>query len=507
VLTSLLTIAGVSCALSLVLTPLARALAARFRLVDCPDGRRKVHARATPVAGGMAILASCALALAGAAAFFPAAGEQFLARGQALLGLALAAVTICAVGVADDYGALRGRHKLAGQFLAVVVLVCFGIRVTNIHLFGWDIDLGLLAVPFTAAWLLGAINSLNLIDGLDGLLTTVALIISLALAVLAALQGQWVAACLAGALAGALLGFLRYNFPPASVFLGDSGSMLIGLLVGTLAVQGSMKGPATVALATPAALLTVPFFDTAAAIIRRKLTGRSIYTTDRGHLHHCLLRHGFSNRGVLLWVALFCLLTVCGALASQALQSELFAVMSALAVVAILVASRMFGHVECVLVKERLLAAVGSFCSWRAPRRARQIQVRLQGSADWKGLWDALVACAARLNVKMLRLNVNAPALHEGYHAQWGDVRDDAEESTLWRAEIPLTVRGQLLGRLEVSGPRDQEAMWLKIAAVAEVLERFEVLGPGATVSTVAAPALTGVRPPLSEVNPVAARS
>jgi UDP-GlcNAc:undecaprenyl-phosphate GlcNAc-1-phosphate transferase len=506
VLTSLLTIAGASCGLSLVLTPLARALAARFNLVDRPDGRRKVHARATPVAGGVAILVSCTAGLAAALAVSPAAREQFLAHGRGLLGLALAAVTICAVGVADDCRALRGRHKVAGQLLAVAVLLCFGTRVTHIHLFGWDIDLGLLAVPLTAAWLLGAINSLNLLDGLDGLLCSVALIISLALAALAALQGQWVAACLAGALAGALLGFLRYNFPPASVFLGDSGSMLLGLVIGTLAIEGSMKGPATVALATPTALLTIPIFDTAAAIVRRKLTGRSIYTTDRGHLHHCLLRHGLSNRGVLLWVSLFCLLTVCGALASQALQNELFAVMSALAVVGILVAGRLFGHAECVLVKEWVLAAAGSFWPWRAPRRARRIEVRLQGSADWKGLWDALVECGARLNVKMLRLNVNAPALYEGYHAQWGDVRDDAEESTLWRAEIPLTVRGQMLGRLEVSGPRDQEAMWVKIAAVAEVLERFEVLGPVATVEAAPAPALPGVRPPLAEVNPVPAR-
>jgi UDP-GlcNAc:undecaprenyl-phosphate GlcNAc-1-phosphate transferase len=504
VLTSLLTIAGVSCALSLALTPLARALAARCRLVDRPDGQRKVHARATPVAGGVTILVCAAAALAAGAAF-PAAREQFQARGADLVGLGLAAVAICAVGVADDYGLLRGRHKLAGQILAVAILLGFGVHVSRLHLFGWDIDLGLLAVPFTAVWLLGAINSLNLIDGLDGLLTSVALIISLALAALAALQGQWVPACLAAALAGALLGFLRYNFPPASVFLGDSGSMLLGLVIGTLAVQGSMKGPATVALATPTALLTIPFLDTAAAIVRRKLTGRSIYTTDRGHLHHCLLRRGFSGRRVVLCVSLFCLLTACGALATLALQNELYAVLSALAVAAVLVVTRLFGHAECVLVKERVVAAVGSFCRWRAPR-ARQIEVRLQGSADWKGLWDALVECARRLDLKALRLNVNAPALDEGYHAQWGDVRDDAEEGTLWLAEVPLTMAGQFLGRLEVSGQRDHQAMWLKIAAVAEVLERFEVLGPVATVATAAPPGPPVVRPPLSQVNHVSAR-
>jgi UDP-GlcNAc:undecaprenyl-phosphate GlcNAc-1-phosphate transferase len=497
VLISLLTIAGVSCGLSLVLTPLARAAAARCNLVDCPDGRRKVHARATPVAGGLALLLSCAAALAAVAAAVPTAREQMQARGPALLGLALAAVAICAVGVADDYGVLRGRHKLLGQVLAVAILLCFGTRVTRIHLFGWDVDLGLLAVPFTVAWLLGAINSLNLIDGLDGLLSSVALIISLALSAMAVLQQQWVSAFLAASVAGALVGFLRYNFPPASVFLGDSGSMLLGLVIGTLAIEGAVKGSATVALATPTALLTIPFFDTAAAIVRRKLTGRSIYTTDRGHLHHCLLRHGYSNRRVVLCVSLFCLLAVCGALAGLALQSELVAVLSALAVVSILIVTRLFGHAECVLVKERVRAAVGSFWQGRAPRPVRQIEVRLQGSADWKGLWDALVACAGRRNLKALRLNVNAPALYEGYHAQWGDVHDEAEEGTLWRAELPLTTGGQMLGRLEVSGPRDHEAMWVKLAAVAEVLERFEVLGPVATA---------GAGTPRAEVEQVSAR-
>src|SRR5262249_8496162 len=101
------------------------------------------------------------------------------------------------------------------------------------------------------------------------------------------------------ALAGALLGFLRYNFPPATIFLGGSGSMLVGLVIGVLAIQSSLKAPATIALVAPLATLAIPIIDTAAAIVRRKLTGRSTYTTDRGHLHHCLLSKGFSSRGVL----------------------------------------------------------------------------------------------------------------------------------------------------------------------------------------------------------------
>src|SRR5262249_13889999 len=151
----------------------------------------------------------------------------------------------------------------------------------------------------------------------------------LALGAMAALQGQWAAAAVAAILAGALLGFLFYNFPPASVFLGDCGSMLIGLAVGVLAIRSSLKAPATVALAAPTALLILPIFDTTAAILRRKLTGRSLYTTDRGHLHHCLLRSGLSNRRALLAVAGLCLVTAVGALASLAWNNEALALLSA----------------------------------------------------------------------------------------------------------------------------------------------------------------------------------
>src|SRR5215472_9997611 len=127
------------------------------------------------------------------------------------------------------------------------------------------------------------------------------------------------------------------------MFLGDSGSMLIGLVIGVLAIKSSLKGPATVALAAPAALLIVPIFDTTAAILRRKLTGRSIYSTDRGHIHHCLLRYGWGTRRTLLLVSCFCLLTAGGALASRIFQKDLLALLSAVGVVAILIAGRLFG--------------------------------------------------------------------------------------------------------------------------------------------------------------------
>ena len=466
-MTPLLYLLGTSCGLSLVVTPWARRWALRLGLVDAPDGRRKVHVGSIPVAGGLALLAVTSLALSGALVLPHALQEQFQTQSRFLAGLFLSGLTICLVGVVDDICGLRARHKLLGQVVAVGILMGFGVLIHSVQLFGWNFELGLFSIPFTAFLLLGAINSLNLIDGMDGLLSSVGVILSLALAAMAALAGQWTAAAIAMALGGALLGFLRYNFPPASIFLGDSGSMLVGLVLGTLAIQGSLKAPATIAVAMPLALLTLPIFDTTAAILRRKLTGRSIYATDRGHLHHCLLRHGLSTRRVLLVVAVLSGITCGGVLASQAFNHEWIALLTAFAVIALLIVTRLFGYAEAVLVKERFLSL------FLPMNRVRQMEVRLQGSAAWQELWLALTRQAGELNLHQVLLDVNAPALHEGYHARWNRSPAPADDPALWRVEIPLTSKGLAVGRLEMAGHPDTQPVWVKIAAVTQLVEEF----------------------------------
>jgi UDP-GlcNAc:undecaprenyl-phosphate GlcNAc-1-phosphate transferase len=460
---------------SLLLIPPARVLARRWGLVDRPDGRRKLHGEAVPLSGGLAVLVVSVAALGLAAAVHGPLAEALAPRATGLVGLLLGALTICAVGVADDCGCLRGRHKLLGQLAAVAVVLAFGVRIESVRLFDGRVELGLLSVPFTLFWLLGAINALNLLDGMDGLLGTVGGLISLALGAMALMQGDAATAAVAAAVAGAVLGFLRYNLPPATVFLGDCGSMLIGLIVGVLAIQGSLKGPATVALAAPTALLIIPIFDTAAAIVRRKLTGRSVYSTDRGHLHHCLLRRGLSIRAALLVVSALCLVTVLGVLASVAWNNEALALLSAGAVVATLVLTRLFGHAELVLLQKRLGSVAASFLA-RPRGEARELAVRLQGSADWGELWARLTECAARIDLQSARLDVNAPAIQEGYHAVWA--RDGADEDEagqgLWRAEIPLSACGHTVGRVEVTGRRDGECVSSKIAELARLVAEIE---------------------------------
>ena len=276
---TLIAILAVSLGLSLILTWVARFLAPRLHLVDQPDGRRKIHPRAIPVAGGIAIFAASSIALF---LIWLVPGSnlgQGPGEGNTLLGLFLGCAGMIALGVLDDLGNLRGRRKLLGQFLIVLVVISCGIEVHRLRLLGWEIDLGLLSCPFTIFLLLGAVNSLNLLDGMDGLLTTIGLIICLALTAMAVLTdaGPWPTS--PWPWPGLSLGFLRYNFPPASIYLGDAGSMLIGLSIGIMAIQNSLKAHATMVLAAPVGLLAIPILDTTAAILRRKLTGRQ-------HLYH-----------------------------------------------------------------------------------------------------------------------------------------------------------------------------------------------------------------------------
>jgi UDP-GlcNAc:undecaprenyl-phosphate GlcNAc-1-phosphate transferase len=472
---------GAALALCLLITPVVRSVALRVGLVDEPDGRRKIHARPVPIAGGIAVLLTAGTVLAIVLSVDGPWQSGLSDRWPIFLGLAFSAVVVAIVGVIDDYRGMRGLHKLFGQLVAVAVVIACGVRVDSLRLFGFDWSLGVFAVPFTALWLLGAINSLNLIDGMDGLLGSIGCIICTSLAVMAFMNQHFASSIVAAAMAGSLFGFLCFNFPPATVFLGDCGSMLIGLAVGVLAIEGSLKGPATVALTAPAALFVIPILDTSAAIVRRKLTGRSIYTTDRGHLHHVLLGRGLSNRGVLLLVSALSVVAGLGAFFSLYLNSEAYALLSVFVVVVLLVATRLFGHAEFLLIKERLLAVLFAIRHGSEQGRVHQSAVRLQGSTDWKDIWRHVTESAEDLQLRAVTLDVNAPALHEGYHARWGRVPADAETRTFWRAEIPLAVGGQIVGRIEFAGQHEGSPVIEKMVRVAAVAETVEFALTGLT--------------------------
>jgi UDP-GlcNAc:undecaprenyl-phosphate GlcNAc-1-phosphate transferase len=462
----------VAFAFSVALTPLVRRTAIKLGLVDHPDERRKMHGRAIALGGGIAVLISTFAAMgAGLVATVHLVDPQ--QRGP-LLGLAVASIVLCLVGLIDDARGLRARQKLVGQVIAGLIVIASGTVIHSVQLFGYTMELGLLAWPITLFWLMGAVNSVNLIDGADGLATTVGIILAGTIAAMAVNTGNYVEAGLALALMGSLLGFLVFNFPPASIFLGDAGSMFIGLLAGVLAIRASVKGAASFAFAAPLAIWAIPAFDCGIAILRRKLTGWSLAMTDRGHLHHCLLRRGYGDRQLLAWVTVLCATTSFGALLSLHLQHEAIALGCALAVLGLLVSTRIFGHAEFLLLSSRVMDFSTSLLkpAFRGVA-VRRSSVRLQGSREWEQLWEEIVSAAPGMNVVSARLTMNLPWLHESYHALWN--QENAHyPSDLWYLEIPLRLNGRTVGQVRVSGYGDYGTTGLQLARFAELFGSIE---------------------------------
>ena len=233
-----------ACALSLWATPLMRQAAMKFGIVDRPDGKLKTHGEPVPYLGGLAVYGSFLVALAVTFDFSPE-----------VLGLLLAGAIVVIVGLVDDLGGLGPKTKLAGQALAVWVLIKSGVVIKLVFLPPW------LQVSLTVLWLLAVCNAFNLIDIMDGLSAGVGLVASVILFAVAAAAGRQMIAVLLAALAGALAGFLRHNFEPARIYLGDTGSLFIGLMLGALAMNNSYTRVNRVAAVAPAVILGLPIFD------------------------------------------------------------------------------------------------------------------------------------------------------------------------------------------------------------------------------------------------------
>lgn len=437
----------------LAFTPGVRRVALRWGMVDRPDQHRKLHGGEIPLAGGVAVLLAASVAVATMLATPAFRSVSDPGQHAFLHGLAVSAVFLCGVGLLDDRWHLRGRQKLLGQIAACLVLVAFGVRIDAVELLGGRIELGLLAVPCTLFWLLGAINALNLMDGIDGLAASLGLVLCLALGTLAWMGGCKLDALIAMAAAGALAAFLRFNFPPAKIFLGDAGSMLIGLVAGGLAVRTFQSASGSLAVSAAGAAWAIPAFDVGMAILRRKLTGRSLFAADRCHLHHTLLRRGFSYRKTTLWITALEATTACAAVGSMYHQNEMLAVAGTLSVIGTMIATGFFGHAECTLLARRLKAlAVSLWPHLRAAARHEPVlQARLQGTHSWEDLWETVADVADDFDLHSVQLNVNLPALHEEYHANWIR-RPMPPEQDLFTCEFPLTAHNVVAGRLRITG-------------------------------------------------------
>ncbi len=291
--------------LTLVLTPLARAAARRVGVLDSPDGVRKLHATPVPKLGGVAVFVAyfgtlwVGLRFAPADVAGPASELAAKLFGPALLVLAL--------GIVDDLRGARPIVKLAVQLVAAAWVCTYpDLRILTLtNPLGESSVLGMLSIPATVFWIILVTNAFNIVDGMDGLASGVAFVATVILYVTSLQRDLLMLALVAAPLGGGLLGFLRYNFNPASIFLGDSGSLWLGFVLSVLAIAGSQKSSTAIALAAPLLTFALPVVETVTSTLRRFLSGRPIFEADSGHIHHQLQRQGLSARqaALLLYLA------------------------------------------------------------------------------------------------------------------------------------------------------------------------------------------------------------
>jgi UDP-GlcNAc:undecaprenyl-phosphate GlcNAc-1-phosphate transferase len=288
----------VAAAIVFAVTPTVGSIARRMGAMDEPD-HRKIHEDPVPRLGGLAIYFG-----------FIIPALLFLPLTQEMKGVLVGASVITLFGAVDDFRSTGPLVKFAGQFLAAGCLIWYGLKIDYVTLpFVGSVDLSPeLAIPLTIFWTVALVNIVNFIDGMDGLAAGVCTIAAATFAIIALSLGRVEAGILAAILAGTTLGFLRHNFFPASIFMGDSGSMLLGFVLAAVTVNGVLKSVAAVTLVIPLLIMGVPIFDLSFAIMRRIKNGQNIFRPDRGHLHHRLFNIGFSQRKAVLVLYAWCTL-------------------------------------------------------------------------------------------------------------------------------------------------------------------------------------------------------
>jgi UDP-GlcNAc:undecaprenyl-phosphate GlcNAc-1-phosphate transferase len=327
---------GVSLVLVLLLTPLARRMAVWLGAVDMPHDR-KVHENPTPTLGGVAIFLAVVLSLLLAKVLVSFSSALAKPQGMVdalssyqLLGIILASAFIAVMGSIDDMRHLSPWIKLSGQAMAALVLVSFGVEISTIALpRGNVVDLTaspILSILLTVVWMVAFTNIINLIDGLDGLAAGIALISAAAFFFYGSRVGAdpntLQAMVISAAVGGSCLGFLKYNFYPASIFMGDSGAQFLGFILGAISIQGILKRTAVATLFTPIIILAVPIMDTGLAILRRARKGRPFHYADKEHIHHRLLYIGHSQRQAVLIIYLWTAVLTAIALSLEFVESK-----------------------------------------------------------------------------------------------------------------------------------------------------------------------------------------
>ncbi len=299
---------SISLLLTVLLTPFVRRKAIAWGAIDLPDSGRRIHLRPTPRLGGIAIYIAFILTLLCVPLLGNLVSESFRTNLPRLGALLIPATCVFLFGIWDDFKGSSAPQKIIAQAVAAAMLYAFGFRIDALSSpFGgtWELHAAL-SFPLTILWVVGITNAFNLIDGIDGLAAGASVFALLSILVFSIAQGNPEISLIAVVLVGSVMGFLRFNFNPATIFLGDSGSLFLGFMAAALSIAGSQKGSTIIAIAIPLVSFGLPVVEAGLSLVRRFLGGDSLLAGDRGHIHHMLLRRGLSQRQVVILLYAIC---------------------------------------------------------------------------------------------------------------------------------------------------------------------------------------------------------
>jgi len=453
---------SLSLGLSLILTPLVARFAKQYHLVDTPSAR-KVHTHPTARPGGVAIFLAFFLSVVPCFAFSTIIFEN-LPLDPRIIYVALGACVAFGVGLWDDIRNLGPNMKLAAHGLAGLIAYVGGIRIETLGIPGTSVlYLGWLSLPVTVLWIVLLINAINLIDGLDGLASGVSFLVCIVLFTLCMIDGKDPVVTIGlASLAGASLGFLRYNFNPASIFLGDSGSYFLGYMLATLSILGSMKSHTVVSILIPMIALGLPLMDTIWSAIRRFILGQRLFYPDKDHFHHRLLKLGYSKQWavMLLYGITICLGAMAFAVAYfRDIRTSLILLMLLLLGVFFMFAIRRLRYLGYINGKEVLgwLKDISDEIGIRRERRTfLGKQVAIYEADNLSELWDQTIKAAEEIDLSGISIDLNPKYFNGGRpsNLSWKtgvpSMSPDLHGEDCLLVELPLICNGECCGRLDL---------------------------------------------------------
>jgi len=406
-MTTILAIFIIALVLSLVFTPLLKRLGLRFGAVDEPD-ERKLHTRPIARCGGVGILLAFLLSLSVSPLLFKTSVSGLLVLNSQMAFVLLGGLIAFGVGLVDDFHRLGSTIKFVFHILAATAAFFGGLQIGQVHIFGLNIQMGVLSYALTVFWFVLFINAVNLIDGLDGLAGGITFFACAVMVILAIVKGNFLIAMLFAALAGSTLGFLRYNFNPASIFLGDSGSYFLGYSIAALSIMGSIKSQMGVLLLIPLVGLGVPVFDAILSPIRRFVIGRDMFNPDKGHIHHRLVEKGISTRRVVWLIYGISVLLCALSLLLVHLRDEQVGLFLILLAAASVIFLRKLGYFEYV-TSDKIFGWLKDLTDESGLKRDRRtflsLQMQIASSENIYQLWGRVIQAAKKIHLNAVTLD------------------------------------------------------------------------------------------------------